>query len=240
VEQGRAVAARFAVVVHVTRFGGSAKVKLTSYDVGSGAVQFRGTLTAGTPDGLDAVMARLAKGMATGEAPRDNAEIDTVTQREADPYKKVRATSVRGVRISGLALLHAPDGTDGAPGIGVFWLYDVRSFLADVALDFHSNEEVGDFSVALGAYYPFARTNTAPYLGGGLRYGYADYGGDGAWGISGYAAVGLLFGRLSSVQLRGEAMVFQNLFREEERDDVDGSATRRRSTGLIVSAGLGF
>jgi hypothetical protein len=111
----------------------------------------------------------------------------------------------------------------------------VRSFLADITLDYHTSGGEGDFSVALGAYYPFSRTNTTPYIGGGLRYGYADYGYDGGWGVSAVGSVGVLFGRLSTVQLRGEASFFFNMFEEENFE-----GERARSAGLLVSAGIGF
>jgi hypothetical protein len=236
VSQAKPYGVRFAVVIHITRLASSAKVKLTAYDVVANTVSYRGQLTAGSPDDLDSVIARLTKGMATGQAPEDTAEIDTVTEKESDAYLKKKATSVFGLRLGASAPLHSPDGSPNAlPGFGVFWLYDVRTFLADVSLDFHTKDGDGDFNVSLGAYYPFSRENTTPYLGGGMRYGTSEYGGNGGSGISAYAAVGVLIGRLSTVQLRGELALFQNLF--EENQDAGSAAY---SNGFIVSAGIGF
>jgi hypothetical protein len=230
------VQARYAVVVHITRLGNSAKVKLTAYDAATAQVAYRGQLSAGSPDDMDAVSERLAKGMATGQPPADTGEIDTVTEKESDPLLKRTATNVFGVRIGVVTPLNRPSegSEEGLPGLGVFWLYDVRSFLADISLDFHTKGGEGDFTVALGAYYPTSRANTTPYIGGGLRYGTADYGAGGSSGVSAYAGLGLLLGRLSTVQLRGEADFFFNLFRE----DAAGSPTR--SAGLMLSAGIGF
>jgi hypothetical protein len=242
VAQAAGAGARYAVVVHVTRLSNSAKVKLTVYDATSNVVFYRGTLTAGSPDDLDAVMQRLVKGLVTGQPPAETGEIDTVTEKESDPLNKVTATSVRGLRLGAVVPFNKPEGSeDGLPGLGVFWLYDVRSFLADISLDFHSKENAGDFTVSLGAYYPFSRTNTTAYAGGGLRYGFSDYGGsasDGGSGMSVYAAGGVLFGRMSTVQLRGELGFFQNFFRETTF--TDGPNEHSRSNGVIVSAGIGI
>lgn len=232
--------AHLAVVVHVTRLGNSAKVKLTAYDASTGQVYYRDQLTAGSPDDIDAVLERLAKGMATGRPAEATADIHTVTQKEADPLRKRLATNVFGVRIGGVAALHRPDGgsEDVLPGIGVFWLYDVRTFLADVSIDFHSRDDHGDFSVGLGSYYPLSQENTAPYVGGGLRYGVSDYGGDasdGGDGVSVHASAGVLIGRLTTVQLRGQLDYFFNLFSERLPTGETVS-----SNGLVASFGIGF
>lgn len=230
--------ARFAIVVQVTRLSATAKVKLVGYDGATGQMVYVASLSAGTPDDLDKVLTRLVQGFATGKPPTETAEIDTVTQQEADPYLKQKATQVFGVRMSVVAPLNRPDGSDqgGLPGLGIFWLYDVRSFLADVSLDFHSKENEGDFTVALGAYYPFSRTNTTLYAGGGIRYGAADYGAESQSGIGGFAGLGVLFGRLSTVQVRGEVMYFQNLFSSTNDEGSDGVHTG----GIMASAGIGF
>jgi hypothetical protein len=241
VSQARAMGARFGVVVHVTRLGASAKVKLTAYDATSNMVSYRGMLTALTPEDLDVVMARLVKGMSTGQPPQDTADIETVTEKESGALNKVQATSVFGVRMSGVMPLNSPDGAgDGMPGLGVFWLYDVRTFLADISLDFHAKDDNGDFMVSLGAYYPFSRDNTTMYAGGGLRYGVTEYGGEGGTGMAAYGAFGLLFGRLSTVQVRGELALFQNFFREREINDTGDLVDSSRNTGVLLSGGLGF
>lgn len=235
----RSAGAHYAVVVHVTRLANTAKVKLTAYDAATGQVVYRDQLTAGTPDDIDPVLERLAQGMATGRPAEDTADIHTVTQKEEDPLRKRMATNVRGVRIGVVAPLGRPGGDEDAiPGLGIFWLYDVRTFLADVSIDFHTKDGESDFTIGLGSYYPLSEENTAPYIGGGLRYGAADYGGalaEGASGVSVHLSAGVLIGRLSSVQLRGQLDYFLNLFSER---DMAGAGTR--SNGLMASFGIGF
>jgi len=234
----RQMGARYAVVIHIARLGSAAKVKLTAYDAASGRVAYRDQLDAGTPDDMDPVLARLVKGMATGKPAEDTADINTVTQKEADPLRKRKATSVFGLRIGVVVPATRPDSGDepGIPGMGLFWLYDVRSFLAEVAFDFHAKDGEGDFTFSLGAYRPFSKENTSFYAGGGLRYGSADYGNsyDMSTGVSAYAGVGVLLGRLSTVQIRGEIDYFVNLF--EDGDD----CCKSRSSGALFNVGIGF
>ena len=236
VTAGRQVSARYVVVVHMARLGNSAKVKLTAYDAASGQVAYRDQLDAANPDDIDPVLARLVRGMATGQPASDTGDINTVTAKEADPLRKRKATNVFGLRIGVVMPTTRPDGGEeqGLPGMGLFWMYDVRTFLAEVATDFHAKDGEGDFTVSIGAYYPFSKDNTTAYAGGGLRYGMADYGGGSDSGISAYAALGALMGRLSTVQLRGEVAFFINLF---ENGPTEAKAT---STGLLVNAGIGF
>jgi hypothetical protein len=199
--------ARYAVVIHLARLGKTAKVKLTMYDATAGRPAYRDQLDAGTPDDIDPVLARLVKGMATGQSAADTGDINTVTEKEADPLRKLKATSVFGIRIGVVMPTTRPNDGDeaGIPGMGVYWMYDVRTFLAEVGMDFHAKDGEGDFTINIGAFYPFSKQNTSVYGGGGLRYGSADYGDGGAEsGISAYAGVGVIIGRLSTVLLRGE------------------------------------
>jgi len=237
IASARQMGARYAVVVYIARLGSSAKVKLTAYDAATGQVAYRDQLDAGTPDDMDPVLERLVKGMATGKPASDTADINTVTQKEADPLRKRRATSVFGLRIGVVMPATRPNSGDqvGIPGMGIFWLYDVRSFLAELAFDFHTKDGEGDFTIGIGAYRPFSKANTSFYAGGGLRYGSADYGDtEMSSGISAYAGVGVLLGRLSNVQIRGEVDYFVNLFQDGETGD------EARSSGVLLNVGVGF
>src|SRR5262249_14408193 len=129
------------------------------------------------------------------------------------------------------------------PGMALFWLYDARSFLADISVGFHSNGDHGDYDVALGAYYPFARTDFSPYFGGGLRYAHSQYGGTGASGIALQAPLGVLLGRLSGVQIRGERGYFVNLYAEPVKSGATLTAPSSDSVhshGMMLSLGIGF
>ncbi len=236
IAMGRQTGARYTVVVHLARLGSSAKVKLTAYDNATGQVAYRDQLDAATPDDIDPVLARLVRGMATGQPASDTGDINTVTQKEEKPLRKRKATNTFGVRIGVVMPTSRPDAGDdtGIPGMGLFWMYDVRTFLAEIATDFHATSDEGDFTISIGAYYPFSKDNTTAYAGGGLRYGMADYGGASGSGISAYGALGILMGRLSTVQLRGEADFFVDLF----QNGPDGEKVT--STGVIINAGIGF
>ena len=234
----REAGAALVAVVHVTRLGETARVRLTVYSVATGQAVHRDQLAAATPDDIDPVLARLARGLATGKSAANNADIETVTQRESDPLLKVSATSTFGVKLGFVAPQNTVGGSvDFVPGGSVFWLYDVRSFLAEIDFGFHNKDDFSDVWLGLGTYYPFDRGNISPYLGGGLKWIATDYGGEGASGIQLYGTAGVLMGRLSNVQLRGELQYYLNTFGET---DYDKSNDEAYSHGLILNVGIGI
>jgi hypothetical protein len=226
VDSARGARADLAVVVHVTRLGSSAQVRLTAYRTADGAAQ-TDALNAASPDDLDRVLARLARGLATG---RREATIDTVTEAETlAPFKRPSTHSL------GLSLSVAvPFGAaDPLPGMALYWLYDARSFLADATLEFHAQNNHGDGGLRLGAYVPTSDNDTTPYLGGGARYGASHYDASATAksGMTLFAAVGALHGRLGSVQLRGQAELFVDTFRQ---------GNGGYGHGLAFAFGIGF
>jgi hypothetical protein len=240
IAQGRQLQANLAAVLHVTRLGSTARVRLTVYSVATGQVVYRDQLAAATPDDIDPVLARMAKGMATGRPAADTADIETVTEREADPLLKRSATSTFGVKLGFVMPQNTPDSDAEAaiPGGSVFWLYDVRTFLAEIDFGFHAQGGDGDVWVGLGTYYPFNKENVAPYIGGGLKWIAANYGGEGESGIQLYGSFGVIIGRLSTVQLRGEVSYFANTF--AEREPMDKGTSKSYTHGLLFNAGIGF
>lgn len=235
-EAARAAGAPLAVTLRLARLGSSASVRLAAYGP-DGTLRHSDELGAGRPDDLDAVLRRLAEGLATGKPARTLAQIDTVTAREADPYEKYSATNVFGIRLGGgLFLDRAPDG-DTAPvaGAGIFWLYDARSYLADIGFDFLDGEDEDSLgAVTIGVYYPLSRGNVSPYVGGALSYAWSNgFTGHGN-GLGARAAAGLLVGRLSTVQLRAELGFFSTLY------DRDSAAGEDLDFGPVLSVGIGF
>lgn len=237
----RGQGADLGAVLHITRLGNVARLRLTAYAAATGQMVYTDELPAASPDDMPPVLTRLAKGMATGKSAADNADIETVTATEAGPLRKRRATSVFGVELGYQIPLTDPyEGGEqlALPGMAIFWLYDARSFLADVSVGFHTDGGDGDYFIGLGAYYPFSRGDVTPYLGGGFRYGHSEYGGEGGSGMVGLMNGGLIIGRLSTVQVRAEVGLFFNLFKEYASDGRLGDDTR--SMGLCFNLGLGF
>jgi hypothetical protein len=224
-DAARAAGAELAVVTHVARLGSSAQVRLTAYRTRDGGV-YSDALNAASPDDLDRVLARLAHGLATG---RREATVDTVTEAEAMAPLKRPSSHTLGLALS----VAVPFGaTEALPGMALFWLYDARSFLADATLEFHAQNGHGDGGLRLGAYVPTSENDFTPYLGGGARYGASHYdAGTAQSGITLFAAVGALHGRLGSVQLRGQLELFVDTFRQHE-----GTFGH----GLACSFGIGF
>lgn len=248
-QAAQAVGATLAAVAQVTRLSNRAQVHLAIYRVPDGALVHEDELGAASPDDLDAVLARLAEGFATGRPARANANIETVTEREALPHLKRNATHVVGLSLGGLVVANraGSEGNPAVPGGSLFWLYDARSFLAELSLSLYGKDHAGAGGLRLGAYYPFATEDLTPYLGGGLQWLGTRFGGNGGSGLAPYVAGGILLGRLSTVQIRGEVGYFVTTFSEKE----DGYYDQRTgayvdpqgshySHGLMLSVGLGF
>jgi hypothetical protein len=244
----RAASADFAVAVHLTRLGRTTQVRVTGYTAG-GALFYVDQMSAGSPDDVDRVLARLAKGLATGRAGKETADLDTVTEKEATPALRKAVTHTFGVGIGTVV----PFTGDAAPipGLAIYWLYDARSFLADVTLQFHSKDSRSDFSAGIGAYVPMLDADLTPYAGGGLRYAHTDYldNSNGASGVQLFVAAGLLQGRASSLQLRVQLEVFCDTFTQNSTMDVyDYQTTGWNTTtvdsvlgsGVALNFSLGF
>jgi hypothetical protein len=228
--------AALGVTLRVSRLGTLASVRLAAFHP-NGTAAHLDELSASGPNDVDPVLRRLAAGLAERRPARLLAEIDSVTEREADPYLKQVATQVFGLRLGSAFLMNRADGaevTRGAAGGGLFWLYDARTFLADVSFDLNGGDGNRLVALGLGFYYPFSRANFSPYAGGGLAYSWLDTGGAGAQGLAFRGAVGALFGRLSTVQVRVEAGYVVGAFREEA-----AGTTGRVPHGAVVSIGLG-
>jgi len=252
VEAGRVAGADLVMLVRLTHLQSNFRVRLTVYQVATKAMVYADSLgSTGGPDQLDPVVARLVKGFAKGERAGGNAEIDTVTQKEADPYLKEVATKTFGLRLGAILPFNRPGGgVEAGPGLGLFWMYDAREYMAEVFVDFVSssasggNDKVQAFDVGLGLYRPFGRKNVVPYAGGGVAYSVTNFGGAGANGLRFHGAFGVLFGRLSSVQLRGELGYFVNAYQEAAYSSYDlptgASNSKYLSHGPMLMVGIGF
>jgi hypothetical protein len=255
VEAGRAAGADLVMLVRLSHLQSSFRVRLTVYQVATKAMVHADSLgSTGGPDELDPVVSRLVKAFAKGERAGSNAEIDSVTQKESDPYLKEVATKTFGLRLGAILPFNRARGNVGAgPGLGLFWMYDARDYMAEAFIDFVSSSASSDadkvqaFDVGLGLYHPFGRKNVVPYAGGGVAYSVTNFGGAGANGLRFHGAFGVLFGRLSTVQLRGELGYFVNAYQEAAYSSYDlttgvsdTSNSKHLSHGPMLTVGIGF
>jgi hypothetical protein len=242
---GRTVQADLMLATHIVHLSGTARVRLIAYRADGSIAYTDGVSTAGGPDDLDPTLKRLAIGFATGKPASQTGEIDSVTQKEADPYLKQTATKVFGLRLAAAVPLGRPAGkTTGATGLGLFWLYDAREFMAEVWGDFFTSsggETARMFDIGIAGYYPFSRRNVTPYAGAGAAWSSASFGGSGASGMRLHGAFGMLVGRLWSVQMRAELGYFFNLFGERAYIGTTGTTTAASfGHGPMLTLGLGF
>src|ERR1700690_2651773 len=120
--------AEIAVVLRVTHFGNSARMRLTEYSAGSGQVVYWDSiLIAGGPDEMDVAIQRLGPGKKIGKPVRDSAELETVTDRETQMLNRREANKSFGVHLfTLLPVSSAGTSFTAVPAGGLFWLYDAR------------------------------------------------------------------------------------------------------------------
>jgi hypothetical protein len=228
-----------AIVLHVTHYGNSARIRLNSYAAGTGQLLYwDSTVIVGGPDELDVIVQRLVHALEIGKPVRESAEIETVTEKETLALNRRNANHTVGAHIFTLVGLGTASGsTETVPGGGLFLLYDARSWMADLSFDFGSNL----WGAAIGGYYPLLREDFTPYFGAVVRLAHVQLGGTGAGGILVQPTVGILLGRLSSVQLRAEAGYFVSTFGEPENTgDPTVTGPKHVGHGLAINVGIGF
>ncbi len=232
--------AALAITLRIARLGTNAVARIGAH-LPDGKLVRADELTAASPEDLEAVLRRLALSIATGRSAKELAELDTVTEREADPFLKYVATHMFGIKLGAYFVQNRADpdpalASAALNGGGIFWMYDARWYIAEVAVDLQKGDGDSLFSIGLGAYYPFTRGTFAPYLGGGLAYTWADHGGTGGEGIAFHAGGGLIVGRLSTVQFRLDGGVVVDAFPVSET----ASGKEHFAWGPQVSLGLAF
>ncbi len=243
---GSSVGAELTIVLRLTHFGNSARLRLTSYSTGTAQVVYWDSiLIAGGPDELDVAIQRLVHGMQTGKPVRESAELETVTDKETRALNRREANKSFGVRITELLPFNAAGQSfEAVTAGGLFWMYDARSWMADIAVDIGGGAQGRFFTDAsIGAYYPLLREDFTPYIGGQFRWAEMNLGGNGASGLTLQPTIGILLGRLSSVQIRAEVGYFINTFGEQEiysTNTVNGTVPTHYSQGFVLSGGIGF
>lgn len=226
--------ATLAITLRISRLGAASAARLAAYRP-DGTPFHSDALTAASADDLEPVLARLAQGLASARPAAELATIDTVTEREARPARRIPAAKNFGLRLGASWLVERPGGgSSELTGLGVFWLYDARSYLAEATIDWHAGDGDHVFDLGLGVYFPFSRANVTPYLGGGLGYAVVNVDDESRGGLEARAAGGLLIGRLSTVQVRLEAGWRTTLFTLR----VEGE--RRAVQGPFATAGIAF
>lgn len=173
------------------------------------------TLDAGSPEDLDPVLLRLARNLVLGD-PIADPRVGEVTDREGEVSTRKAAASYVGVTIAG-TFGSAGGSGEALGGLGVYWLYDARSFLADIQAGFGvpqgSSRGGGWTGVTLAALRPFGDRDVTPFVGGGLGFVHLDLDGRAGNGVEIFADAGVLLGRTSSVHFRADLKPFVTTFK---------------------------
>jgi hypothetical protein len=122
-------------------------------------------------------------------------------------------------------------------GGGGYVLFDIPGLLADVSADVFVGESQARYVAGgLGAYLPFGDGETLPYVGGGFKLGWTQFGGEGTWGIIPTLSAGALIGRSWSPSVRAQVDWFWTSGTEEK----DPASSSHHASGFIFTLGLGF
>ena len=148
------------------------------------------------------------------------------------------ASSTLGARLGGFAgVNYAGEDSPTGIGAGVVWTFDIPGLLADVSFDAMFGEDRARLVWGgFGAYYPLTEDETTPYIGGGLKVGWARFGGDGAVGLMPFGSVGLLIGRSWSPNIRLDISLFGSTGSERRTRE----ASSKHPAGVVASFGMGF
>lgn len=159
-------------------------------------------------------------------------------QRPApDAGARYDAPLALGLRLGGMVAYSAPAGAPTAVGGGLYGLFDLHGLIADLSADAYGGDKALQLSGGLGVYWPAAgEASTTPYLGGGAKLAWVRFGGDGAFGLQPYLAVGLLAGRQWSPHIRLELAWFFDTMKEREKYGGPGHL----ANGPMATIGLGF
>jgi len=225
----QAVGASRAAVLRLSRLGTALRARLAVFEVPGGRQVHADDMPGASAEDLDPVLQRLAQGYARSGRGARLAEIETVTDKEARPLPRIPAARGFGLRLGGITPLN-PGGSESGTGGGCFWQYDARTFLVDVGLDGFWGRHYHDVSLGFGAYVPLFPGSTTPYLGGGLRYAWARFEGDWSSGLQPQAVLGVMIGRVTTVQIRAEVTWWYAAFQTRERN----------ANGLLWTAGVVF
>jgi hypothetical protein len=121
---------------------------------------------------------------------------------------------------------------------GLFVKAQFTRMLVDLGFDYAGAENGSSTRFGVGAYLPFSRQPTTPYLGASLRYQWSQFGGQGANGFVVTPTLGMVWRRKDSLGLSIEGGAFYDLYSEKEIDRlIPGNSTLHRSYGFELWVG---
>lgn len=195
------------------------------------------TLDASSPEDLDPVLLRLARQLSSG-TPAADARIGEVTEKEEDVYGRKTAASYVGLAVTA-TFGGASGGGDALGGLGVYWLYDARTFLADIQAGFGVSQTASDgggwMGLSIAGLYPLADRDVTPFVGAGLGFMRLELDGHAGTGVQVFGDAGVLFGRTSTVHFRADLRPFVTTF--ELTDDLGRGGV---GYGAQLALGVGF
>jgi len=200
-------------VLRLSRLGDKVVVTATLYDDSFEAVRSR-QMTAARIEDLDTVVPRLVLAVQRNDSTSATAEVDTVSERESEPWKKKP-----GEFLFGLGILLAGGFHEGAAiqyGLDLKIAYEMKHFRINGEIAGAAGIPEFDDALAragLGVtYLPLAR-DWSPYVGASLNYMFAGVAGEYSPGVGFTPHIGIEGFRLHSARFLVELGVTLPVFR---------------------------
>ena len=214
------------VVVYgkVASLGRNLVVTASAVDVGQNTTLSQQRMSVDQVEDLEAVAARMASAMVTGEQVEQTAELGALTHREVRPDLRREGHRGPSVRVGGAGLVGRSDLGGAGITLSLGYWYEARAFAIEpfVAGRFGADEPGSAFGLGfnVGAYYIPGQGDVTPFVGGGggVRY----VGGtqhvtasagqvvmlstetekrDAVWGPGAFGRLGVLFFRTYSMRM---------------------------------------
>jgi hypothetical protein len=156
----------------LSRLGGKIILRVRALKAGEATPYYTDQLTSTTEEDLDAVVRRVADGLAAGRPNAEHATVETVTQQETQEPRRRASRSGVGVRAGFIyPISDSYAGLDRLTSLRLAWKYETRDYFIDSTpvLGFSWRSGCVEWTVLdLFLARIFGRGDLAPYAGAGL------------------------------------------------------------------------
>ncbi len=209
------------ILGEMNRIGETVILNMAMYSTSTGEPIWVDRLKASGPDDLDPIFQKLAKALGSKNKAAENGDIYSVTNFEGKDLRQIQVKNSFGVALGGVfftpGLLYGKSWEDPfVAGGAIFWAYDSRTLLFQLEGELYGAENNHMTAASISAFKPFSSENTTVFGGGGLGIArvdtrYQNKKTDGS-GLTLQGGGGIIFNRLSTVQLRLTGKYFVGLF----------------------------
>lgn len=194
-------------------------INMRMYNASSGQMVWSDALKADELEDLDPVIQLFANAIGTDQPAVNAGDIYSVTQYDSRELNRREANKSWGFSIGGGSILSERADEGGVSGFGILLSYDVRDLILDVKGELSWGKSANAQRIGLNLLKPINNKNLTLFYGGGIYYGGMTYDAEPRYethphygytyweehrgsGIELEGNFGVIFNRLSSMQLR--------------------------------------